>query len=169
MRARLNIGGEAEQVSAVVNADGTAVITVGEKQISVEQFSAENGMLRFRLAGEDYRFHVHNGQGAVQVTDGRDYYSFAQVEHGAAAGSGGAGGGSGSAAALTSQMPGTVLKLLVEPGAEVAKGTALLILEAMKMEHEIAAPSDGTVTGFPHAEGARVMPGDLLVDFAAAE
>lgn len=163
MRARLNIGGEAEQVSAVVNADGTAVITVGEKQISVEQFSAENGMLRFRLAGEDYRFHVLNGAGSVQVTDGRDYYSFAQVEHGAAVDSG------GGAGELTSQMPGTVLKLLVEPGAEVKKGTALLILEAMKMEHEIAAPSDGTVTGFPHAEGSRVMPGDLLVDFAAAE
>ncbi len=163
MRARLNIGGQVEQVSAVVNADGTATVTIGDKQISVEQFTVENGMLRFRLAGEDYRFHVLNGQGAVQVTDGRDYYSFAQVEHGASADSG------GSESELTSQMPGTVLKLLVEPGSEVTKGTALLILEAMKMEHEICAPTDGTVTGFPHAEGARVMPGDLLVDFAASE
>jgi len=65
-------------------------------------------------------------------------------------------------------MPGMVLKLLRQPGDEVKAGTPLLILEAMKMEHEISAPCDGRLLAYPFKEGDRVMPGDLLVEFAAA-
>ena len=44
-------------------------------------------------------------------------------------------------------MPGTVLRVEVEPGDRVAKGQAVLVLEAMKMEHQIAAPAAGVVSG----------------------
>jgi 3-methylcrotonyl-CoA carboxylase alpha subunit len=48
------------------------------------------------------------------------------------------------AAAFTAPMPGVVVKLLVEPGQAVERDQPLLILEAMKMEHRICAPADGT-------------------------
>ena len=60
-------------------------------------------------------------------------------------------------------MPGLVLKILVEQGDVVAKGAPLLILEAMKMEHQIIAPSDGTVAAIHCREGELVQPGIELV------
>jgi len=60
-------------------------------------------------------------------------------------------------------MPGMVLKILVRPGDVVTKGAPLLILEAMKMEHQIVAPRDGTIATINCAEGELVQPGVELV------
>ncbi len=60
-------------------------------------------------------------------------------------------------------MPGLVLKILVKQGDVVAKGAPLLILEAMKMEHQIVAPKDGTVAAINCREGELVQPGIELV------
>jgi 3-methylcrotonyl-CoA carboxylase alpha subunit len=64
---------------------------------------------------------------------------------------------------MSAPMPGVVLKILVQVGAEVAKGAPLIILEAMKMEHTIAAPRDGTVAAINCREGELVQPGVELV------
>ena len=60
-------------------------------------------------------------------------------------------------------MPGVVLKILVKPGDTVSKGAPLLILEAMKMEHQIVAGHDGTVVSVNCSEGELVQPGVELV------
>jgi len=60
-------------------------------------------------------------------------------------------------------MPGTVLSIKVSPGQEVKSGDVLLILEAMKMENEIVAPTAGTVDTVPVTAGASVNAGDVLV------
>lgn len=52
--------------------------------------------------------------------------------------------------------------MLVELGAGVTAGTPLLVLEAMKMEHEIVAPADGTVDELPVAAGDQVSAGQVL-------
>jgi len=70
-----------------------------------------------------------------------------------------------ASAALTAPMPGRMAAHLVAPGARVAAGTPLLVLEAMKMEHTIAAPVDGRVQAFRFAVGDQVADGDQLVDF----
>ncbi|HEX7707122.1 MAG TPA: biotin/lipoyl-containing protein [Thermoanaerobaculia bacterium] len=64
-------------------------------------------------------------------------------------------------------MPGVVLKLLVKTGDVVGRGAPLLILEAMKMEHQIVAPRDATVSGVHCKEGELVQPGVELVTFEA--
>ena len=66
---------------------------------------------------------------------------------------------------LASPMPATVLRVLVEPGARVAKGEPLLILEAMKMELPIRAPRDGLVRALHCRPGELVQPGVNLLDF----
>lgn len=68
---------------------------------------------------------------------------------------------------LVSQFPGKVRKLLVAVGDEVAEGTPLLSMEAMKMEFVIKAPFAGRVRGLPKAEGAQVSPGEALCDLEA--
>ncbi len=73
-----------------------------------------------------------------------------------------------SAGSLTSPMPGTVLRVLAEAGAEVTAGTPLLVLEAMKMEHEIVAPADGTLDELPVAAGDQVAAGQVLAVIADA-
>lgn len=65
-------------------------------------------------------------------------------------------------------MPGVVLKILVRQGDVVAKGTPLLILEAMKMEHQIAAGREGTVVSVNCTEGELVQPGVELVTLSDA-
>jgi biotin carboxyl carrier protein len=60
-------------------------------------------------------------------------------------------------------MPGVVLRILVHEGDVVAKGAPLLILEAMKMEHQIGAGHDGTVVSINCKEGELVQPGVELV------
>jgi 3-methylcrotonyl-CoA carboxylase alpha subunit len=75
----------------------------------------------------------------------------------------------GAQAGLLAPMPGKVIALLAEPGTRVEKGAALLVLEAMKMEHTISAPSAGCVRAFRFAAGDLVMDGAELVDFEPAQ
>ena len=66
---------------------------------------------------------------------------------------------------LTAPMPGKVVALLAQAGQKVEKGTPLLILEAMKMEHTITAPAAGIVKAFCYAAGEQVTDGAALVEF----
>ncbi len=63
---------------------------------------------------------------------------------------------------ITSPMPGTILKVVANAGETVKKGQVLVILEAMKMENEIVAPSEGIVASINVLKGASVNAGDLL-------
>ena len=64
---------------------------------------------------------------------------------------------------VKSPMPGNILKINVSVGQKVAEGDALLILEAMKMENEVAAPKSGTVAQIIVSKGAVVETGAPLV------
>jgi acetyl-CoA/propionyl-CoA carboxylase biotin carboxyl carrier protein len=72
------------------------------------------------------------------------------------------GGASASSESLPSPLQGTVLKVAVEQGTEVAEGDLICVIEAMKMENEIAAHRAGKVTALNVAEGAAVSSGDVL-------
>lgn len=65
--------------------------------------------------------------------------------------------------AVPSPMPGTILKVLVAVGDQVAENQPLLILEAMKMENEIVASSAGIVSAIHVSPGQVVNPGDGLI------
>ncbi len=60
-------------------------------------------------------------------------------------------------------LPGTVVDVKVSVGQSVKKGDILVIIEAMKMENEIAAPSDGKVAQIVASKGASVKSGDALI------
>ncbi|MCM2290326.1 MAG: acetyl/propionyl/methylcrotonyl-CoA carboxylase subunit alpha [Sulfuritalea sp.] len=76
-----------------------------------------------------------------------------------------AGSGGGAEGGLTAPMPGKVIALIAAVGARLEKGAPLLILEAMKMEHTIAAPASGTVKSFHFNVGEQVSDGAELVEF----
>jgi 3-methylcrotonyl-CoA carboxylase alpha subunit len=74
-----------------------------------------------------------------------------------------------SAGGLTAPMNGTMVSVLVNTGDKVKKDQALMIMEAMKMEHVIKAPSDGVVTGLFYKNGDMVDGGSELLSFEAAD
>jgi 3-methylcrotonyl-CoA carboxylase alpha subunit len=74
-------------------------------------------------------------------------------------------GDAGSAAGgqIKAPMPGRVIEVFVEPGARITSGQALLVVEAMKMEHSLRAPRDGIVASVVCKVGDQVEEGRELI------
>lgn len=66
---------------------------------------------------------------------------------------------------IVSPMPGLITDVKVSAGDEVGPGTALLVLEAMKMENVLQAPAQATITAIKVKKGDRVEKGQILVEF----
>jgi len=114
------------------------------------QIGAERVSGRYYI--EDNRVHVWLGAGHVELLldDPRNRaYSTAADPGG-----------------LTTPLPGVVVSILVSAGQSVAAGEALLIVEAMKMEHTLRAPRGGTVLALHCAPGDRVPEGKALLDLS---
>jgi len=69
-----------------------------------------------------------------------------------------------SAGAVTAIMPGKIIRVLVDEGAQVAEGDVICILEAMKMENELKAPKDGIVKSLHIQAGQDVEMGAVLAE-----
>ncbi|UUV33337.1 biotin/lipoyl-binding protein [Amycolatopsis roodepoortensis] len=122
----------------------------------VELVSAESGAVVLEVSGVRRKFtvarygdtvYVDSPEGAVELGVVPRY---TDPDAALAAGS------------LVAPMPGTVVRLAVEAGDTVKTGDPLLWLEAMKMEHRIAAPADGVVTELPVVVGQQVEVGTIL-------
>lgn len=124
-------------------ANGVYTATVDGKAVKVD--AAANG--------SEYTVTVNGKSFKVQVAEG------AATAAPAAA----APAGDGSAQTVNAPLPGTVMKVLTEVGAEVAAGDTLLILEAVKMENEIQAECAGIVREIKVAAGNTVSADDVLV------
>jgi acetyl-CoA/propionyl-CoA carboxylase biotin carboxyl carrier protein len=120
---------------------------------------------------QDYTVEVSGKRFDVKVI-GPPFAGGAVVANGAASGggrkapkraarAGGAAGGAGGDT-LASPIQGTVLKVVVEPGAVVEEGALVAVIEAMKMENEITAHKAGKITELPIAVGAAIANGDKI-------
>ncbi|BFM07526.1 acetyl/propionyl/methylcrotonyl-CoA carboxylase subunit alpha [Halioxenophilus aromaticivorans] len=116
------------------------------------------------IDGHRSNYSVANlgGEFALYTDSGMVSFALVQPETGAEEDLTAAGG-------LVAPMNGTVVTLLVEQGAQVAKGTPLMVMEAMKMEHTIKAPYDGTVESFYFTPGELVEGGAELLAFQMRE
>lgn len=66
---------------------------------------------------------------------------------------------------VVAHIPGTILEIKVKEGQEVKEGEILLILEAMKMKNEIAAPLDGVISKIHVEIGIKVPKNQLMIEF----
>jgi biotin carboxyl carrier protein len=157
MDERLRYGGLSFEVEVRRSSEGKATVRIQDDKHDVVNITRQGDQLSFELSGRSYAFDVFATPDEVWLAGPMGTRRFELVLESAA--------DSSFEDALRSKMPGVVLQIVAEPGATVHVGEPLLILEAMKMEHQVVAPSAGTVRGYPVTAGQRVMPGDLLVDF----
>jgi acetyl-CoA/propionyl-CoA/long-chain acyl-CoA carboxylase, biotin carboxylase, biotin carboxyl carrier protein len=109
------------------------------------------------VGGKRFDVKVH-GEASAVPTAALDGAARPAPRRGARGGGGVSGGGD----ELHSPLQGNVFKVLVDKGAKVEEGALVCIIEAMKMENEIAAHKAGVIEDLPIAEGAAVSSGDLL-------
>jgi len=77
-------------------------------------------------------------------------------------------GAAASGDSVTSPMQGTIVKVAVEDGAEVAEGDVIVVLEAMKMEQPLKAHKAGTISGLQAEVGATVTNGAVICEIKDA-
>jgi 3-methylcrotonyl-CoA carboxylase alpha subunit len=136
----------------------------GPVEASVQR--AEEGRLAIRLGSEtftaavvkrqandgiDYTLFADGGSHRLRLVDPLDVTQYEAV----AAGEG----------AVRAPLPGKIIDLRVKTGDTVSRGQPLLVLEAMKMEHTLAAPADGTIKSVRYGVGEQVPEGAELVEF----
>nr|WP_295470360.1 acetyl/propionyl/methylcrotonyl-CoA carboxylase subunit alpha [Mesorhizobium sp.] len=140
----------------------TVTLAYGESE-TIAAVHAKAGRLLVEIDGAERSVppasRVAVWPGHVTVFEGSVAHSFKVPDPFADAAD--AGGGAGS---LRAPMPGLVKVVRASAGEHVSKGQALLVLEAMKMEHTISAPHDGEVAEIV-AEGQQVTDGAVLVRF----
>jgi len=137
--------------------DGALSLTVGNVSGAVA-FSATPQGLDIHFAGQRLLAavyahgesdHVFSERGATQIMN------IDLLAH--------AGEAAADTGRLTAPMPGKVVSFAVKAGDQVSKGQALAVMEAMKMEHTIAAPADGVVAELMYAPGDQVAEGAELL------
>jgi 3-methylcrotonyl-CoA carboxylase alpha subunit len=142
---RLGLPGGPVDAHVRRNEDGRLAIRFGD-----ETFVAT--VVRRQTAdGADYTLFVDGATRRLHLVDPLDVTQYETA---------------GSAdASVRSPLPGRIIDLKVKAGDRVSKGAALLVLEAMKMEHTLSAPADGTVKSVRYGVGEQVAEGAELVEF----
>jgi biotin carboxyl carrier protein len=130
--------------------------TASVEQIKPGVFSILLGTQSFRVnvAEQGDKFEVVNSDGVTRllsIADTRDRIGAADA------------GASKGPAVIRAQMPGKIIKLLVEVGANVEAGQGLIVVEAMKMQNEVKAPKSGVVTKILTTADATVAAGETLI------
>jgi 3-methylcrotonyl-CoA carboxylase alpha subunit len=131
-----------DRVELISVKDDEAEVRVGDRTFRVP-FVVRGSTVSFAFDGEIYSVDVSGGEGRK-----RSRHKDRSTE---------------------APMPGTVLKILAKAGDVVKKGAPLVVLEAMKMEHQIVAPFDGVVRSVNCVEGEMVQQGVELVSLTANE
>jgi 3-methylcrotonyl-CoA carboxylase alpha subunit len=140
---RIGYGAERATIRVERRPDGEVLIREGARALSLRGVVAPEGFL-LAWAGDAYRLT----RPTPPTVEASLVAAAQHVGH----------------AALTAPMPGKILNVAVAVGDAVSANQPLLVLEAMKMEHTIAAPHAGTVRRLPFAVGAVVAAGAVLAE-----
>jgi biotin carboxyl carrier protein len=167
MKLKAQLSEQEHRVSLNV-ADGKVDVTVDDRHYDLQVHELTRGEYLLFDGSKVYQCRVsgaHEAPSADQsfevVLRGRSY-EVALLDPRRLRSATTAGGLHTGAAEIVSPMPGKIVKILVEPGAEIEAGAGVVVVEAMKMQNEMKAPKGGTVVAIAVAEGATVNAGDVL-------
>ena len=161
-RFEFDFGGQHAKAWLSYERDGSYALEVGEGEAAVRGPLAfaplASGGLDLQYAGQRTQAVAYTQGETLEVFTPRGATRIQALDLLAHAGETQAEGGR-----LTAPMPGKVVSFTVQAGDKVAKGQALAVMEAMKMEHTIAAPADGVVAELLYAPGDQVTEGAELL------
>jgi 3-methylcrotonyl-CoA carboxylase alpha subunit len=145
-------------------------VTLNSNQrCSTLSYADQAAPFAFTCQADDVRINLGTRRAHGQVhADGEHFHVFYAGRHASLAWLdplAHAGEAEGEGGKLTAPMPGKVIAVMVEPGTAVTRGTPLLVMEAMKMEHTISAPLDGVVSEVLYGVGEQVAEGAQLLAF----
>ena len=150
----------------VTQRGGLFEVVVGEKtfEVEVERFDGAIASLRFPQTGRSFQItYQHDSNGSWRIAVGQREFDLSVLTTTEAVEEKSGARESGPSR-LTAPIPGKVLAVKVSPGDEVSPGQSLVVLEAMKMENELAAEQAGRVAAVHVTAGDTVEGGELLVD-----
>ncbi len=162
MKKKLMIENQEIEFFILKDQDGEVMIEVDGQKFDFKVLKSNPEHFIFSYGGRNHFSNISPSRRSGVIVDGKTY-KIGPIERGGAASKGSDG------EAMSSPMPGKILKLLVEVGAKVSKGDGLLIMEAMKMEHTIKASNDGVLEKFHYQEGELVDGGVELVELKGME
>ena len=149
--------GEPTKAALTYQHDGGLQLAVGDVSGALVFAPTEQG-IDIRFANQRVRVNVYRNGDVAHVFTAQGATQIIVIDLLAHAGESHAEGGR-----LTAPMPGKVVSFAVKAGDTVTKGQALAVMEAMKMEHTIAAPADGVVLELLYAPGDQVTEGSELL------
>ncbi len=159
--------GEALQAQLGYLHDGALQLAVGSDAPALLRFdtlpSDSGTRIDLQFSGQRQTVQTWQREELVHVFCDLGATTITEIDALAHAGEAAADGGR-----LTAPMPGKVVSFAVKVGDAVKKGQPLAVMEAMKMEHTIAAPADGTVDELLYAPGDQVAEGAELLKITAA-
>jgi 3-methylcrotonyl-CoA carboxylase alpha subunit len=159
--------GEALQVALTYLHDGALQLAVGNDAPNLMAFAAQPSdsgtLMDLRFDGQRQTVQTWQSGELVHVFCDLGATVITEIDALAHAGEVAAEGGR-----LTAPMPGKVVSFAVKAGDAVKQGQPLAVMEAMKMEHTIAAPADGTVAELLYAPGDQVAEGSELLKLELA-
>jgi geranyl-CoA carboxylase alpha subunit len=156
------VGSGEERIAAEVFVRGprTFEVKCGNESHAIEIRGADGARLRFLTAGVEQTAQFAWGDGVLHLSAFGRTAAFEDVQ---ITGTSAAIGGGDTALA---PMAGRISAVRVKPGDEVGKGECLIVLEAMKMEHEVVAPRHGTIAAVLVKAGEQVTTRARLVELA---
>ncbi len=164
LKRRVTLDG-AESLLELQIEHGEAVFTLhgaieAEGKASIAEIAP--GVFSVLLGAASFTTHVLRQGSALEITVGHSRYSVEVVDPRDRPSDARQHAASGPVE-IRAQMPGKVVKILVEHGAAVAAGQSLLVVEAMKMQNEVKAQREGVAGKIYVAEGATVVAGEKLM------
>jgi 3-methylcrotonyl-CoA carboxylase alpha subunit len=151
-------GGETKTAELRYLHDGALVLSVGGVSGLLKIGSLPGGAIELMFDGRRHTLNVYEQGPTAHVFAADGATRITAIDRLAHAGDAQAEGGR-----LTAPMPGKVVSFAVKAGDKVSRGQALAVMEAMKMEHTIAAPADGTVAELLFSPGDQVAEGAELL------
>lgn len=132
-------------------------VTIGE---------AEGKMLQVNVNGADYQVELENAPASVPAAPAAPAAAAPAAATPAPAAPAAPKAPAGAGEKVNSPLPGVIVEVSVKEGQAVKSGQKVAVLEAMKMENEISAPKDGTITAIHVNKGDSILEGAPIVTIA---
>ena len=159
MTVWIEIGGKTRQVEIVTDGAGVSSVTIDGVAFACDVQMLQEGVLSLIVDGRSYRCVA---DGDAVIVDGRRF-AYAVNDPRSLGSRRGRAAGDAGPRAVKAPMPGKVVRVLIDVGAEVEAGQGLVVIEAMKMQNELKAPKAGRVAKVSVTVGDTVAAGTVMI------